>query len=90
MSNPSLTARQAKDILENDVFNLVMEKIENVYLEKWRTSKLEDTEARETCFMMLQATAEFKRLVRIELEKATMELAKQARERGTRNPRVNK
>ena len=45
---------KAKDLLENETFNIVFQKLEEKYLEDFSNSKPDDTQIREQSYLFLQ------------------------------------
>ena len=45
---------KAKDLLENETFNIVFQKLEEKYLEDFSNSKPDDTQIREQSYLSLQ------------------------------------
>ena len=46
---------KAKDLLNNDIFNKVLDSLEKRYIEGFSESKSDDSHVREICYRQLQA-----------------------------------
>mgnify|MGYP001322593339 FL=1 len=72
MTTPQERASEAKRILESDVFKRALDELEMRYLDEWRSTFPEDTDARERLFVAVNVLDEVQRHLRIIIEDGTL------------------
>ena len=69
---PEERASEAKRILESEVFKRALDELEMRYLDEWRATFPEDTDARERLFVAVNILDEVQRHLRIIIESGTL------------------
>jgi hypothetical protein len=63
----------AANLLQDEVVNLVLNRMESEYLEAWRNTKRTETEDRERLFLAVQSVTQFREHLKIMADNGTFE-----------------